>query len=204
MPSYAQRNSILTELGYPTYAVYLASPLWRAIRGRILFRGVKCYCCGKKPNQVHHRKYTIENLAGKSMKHMVPICRKCHEGIEFNNRGGKRNHGHVDAHLDRRRNRFLGKNNKRKSRNRKPAECDPNTIPAHLAALKGRLQEIRAFSQRSFQKRASKQENRQHSGKSKHGWLLAERQKMLEKSAGASKNNRAYFTQEVYEVTDSR
>ena len=54
MTAYSQRDHILKKMGYNSYSQYLASPLWRCIRSRVLAGGPDCYACPAKANQAHH------------------------------------------------------------------------------------------------------------------------------------------------------
>jgi hypothetical protein len=84
MKEYASRNAILKEMGYASYKAYLASPLWKSIRARVLRRfGGKCRGCGRRANQVHHHHYPLEVLSGRSIEGLSAVCGNCHEGIEF-------------------------------------------------------------------------------------------------------------------------
>lgn len=86
--SYEERNAIVRQLGFRNYRDYLNGDLWARIRGGVLNRAkFKCSCCGNEANQVHHQKYTRENLSGASIKFMVAICGTCHNGIEFGGKG---------------------------------------------------------------------------------------------------------------------
>ena len=94
---YTRRNEILARMGYPTYAAYLASPLWAKVR-RAFFADVErdflggdrpCWSCGAHATQVHHGRYTKKNLTGESFHHLYAVCRKCHEACEFSDDGEK-------------------------------------------------------------------------------------------------------------------
>lgn len=62
---YTRRNEILARMGYPTYAAYLASPLWAKVRRAFLndvrkdFLGGDCPCwsCGAHATQVQSVPY---------------------------------------------------------------------------------------------------------------------------------------------------
>lgn len=82
--AYGSRRKLLLELGYESYEAYLASSLWQGIRTQVLAAG-KCYGCGAKPNQVHHRSYSRKALTGRRIDSLVPVCARCHERIEFKN-----------------------------------------------------------------------------------------------------------------------
>ena len=67
---YAYRNDNLRALGFKSYAAYLRSPLWKAIRGRVIARdGGKCSRCFQKARrpQVHHRAYDPAMLRGDNL-----------------------------------------------------------------------------------------------------------------------------------------
>lgn len=84
---YADRNLKLSELGYRTYAEYLASDDWDAVRKRRLRKRPNCLLCEAPATQVHHMDYGFETLLGLKPFELVSLCRKCHRLIEFD---GKR------------------------------------------------------------------------------------------------------------------
>lgn len=78
-----QFRFVLQAYGYATYADYLRSSMWQAVRAKVL-AAAKCQCgCGHAANQVHHQTYTEANLLGLSIKGMVAIRAECHYAIEF-------------------------------------------------------------------------------------------------------------------------
>lgn len=85
------RAKILRSLGFATYKAYLRSPLWKAIR-RLVFakKGSACVLCGRKAQQVHHRRYDRQTLLGAVLTWLEPICVKCHEHIEVKPNGRRR------------------------------------------------------------------------------------------------------------------
>lgn len=84
--AYEDRDRILAEMGYASYAAYLESDLWKSIRARVIgTRGMACRMCGKPATAVHHNQYSEANLTGKSLGHLFPICHSCHESVEFVN-----------------------------------------------------------------------------------------------------------------------
>lgn len=86
MNAYQQRNALLREMGYPTYADYLASDLWQTIRRRVLAaHRYNCGLCSGRAVQVHHIRYTREAILGQGITHFVPVCRSCHERHEVQN-----------------------------------------------------------------------------------------------------------------------
>lgn len=81
---YAGRNLILESMGFNTYREYLDSELWARIRRKVYsIKGRDCFLCGSAATALHHNRYHISDLKGKTIKHIHPICRKCHERIEF-------------------------------------------------------------------------------------------------------------------------
>lgn len=87
--SYTQRNRLLREMGFESYKHYLQSPLWAAIRSRVLTRDDRrCRACDARASQVHHNKYTEGTLTGRDLHHLFSLCADCHNAIE-------QNHGRV-------------------------------------------------------------------------------------------------------------
>lgn len=81
---YSARARNLRVLGFKTYAEYLASPLWKAIRERVFGeKGRQCLCCGRAATQVHHNNYDLWVLSGEQLWGLVPLCGGCHQRIEF-------------------------------------------------------------------------------------------------------------------------
>lgn len=72
---------LLRELGFRSYAEYLASPLWRSIRQRVYeAKGRVCLACEINiAEDIHHDRYDRDTLMGRSLKHLRPLCRHCHE-----------------------------------------------------------------------------------------------------------------------------
>lgn len=88
--SYSGRNEILLGMGFKDYAAYLASPRWFKIRARVFEeRGRSCSVCGEAADQVHHTRYAKADLVGSTLNEMWPICRPCHEAVEFDVDGKK-------------------------------------------------------------------------------------------------------------------
>lgn len=89
---YQLRNAILSDLGFFSYQAYLLSKQWQNIRKKSLekFDG-KCFICSQKATEVHHSDYTIGNLSGKTIEDLWPVCRTCHERLEFDINGNRRN-----------------------------------------------------------------------------------------------------------------
>lgn len=87
--SYEDRNAILKELGFGSYRHYLNSDIWRIVREMVFrVKGRKCFLCGREATQIHHNRYHVNDLIGKRLKYINPVCRDCHEEIEF--RDGKK------------------------------------------------------------------------------------------------------------------
>lgn len=70
---------VLSALGYESYAAYLASKLWEKIRTRVMWEQRRtCQYCGGVATEVHHERYTYENLAGLDLEYLKAACRACH------------------------------------------------------------------------------------------------------------------------------
>lgn len=78
------------KLGFKTYSDYLKSELFKKIKEEVFkIHSNICICCKNEATQVHHMKYTDQNILGKNYKYLVPICGKCHYKIEFDSNGTK-------------------------------------------------------------------------------------------------------------------
>ncbi|AMV20453.1 HNH endonuclease [Planctomyces sp. SH-PL14] len=78
------RAEALLNLGGITYDEYLALPLWRSIRERVLNRENRiCRLCAAEATQVHHRTYDLATMLGDDISALVALCGTCHELIEF-------------------------------------------------------------------------------------------------------------------------
>lgn len=87
--AYAARNAALHELGFSSYQTYLYSAIWQDIRRKILTPSARCRACGKHATTVHHNRYRLEDLNGKCLDHLIPVCRRCHKLAEFTTNGEK-------------------------------------------------------------------------------------------------------------------
>ena len=76
----SRRDSLL---GYTSYAKYLASPEWRAIRTAVFSERPNCELCGSSADQVHHHSYDPMVMAGAMNHLLVSVCNSCHMEIEF-------------------------------------------------------------------------------------------------------------------------
>lgn len=90
--TYDERDAVIRGLGFESYKHYLQSDLWRTIRTQVYQKhGHKCYVCRAAgrfrvpATEVHHRRYSLRNLSGKSIFGMFPVCRTCHTSVEFKN-----------------------------------------------------------------------------------------------------------------------
>jgi hypothetical protein len=82
--SYFERNIILKEMGFETYADYLISSTWKKIKNRVRkAKGKFCVICRDKATEYHHLNYGKPDLLGDTIANIVPICNVCHESIEF-------------------------------------------------------------------------------------------------------------------------
>lgn len=87
---YGERNRVLRDMGFPTYADYLKSALWSQIRSAVLGNGRPCVRCSQPANQVHHADYAPKTLDGSDISALHPVCRICHELGELDQNGNKK------------------------------------------------------------------------------------------------------------------
>ena len=86
---YSARNAALQKLGFSSYKTYLASTLWHEIRKQVLLPSTRCRACGRKATTVHHNRYLVQDLNGKCLDHLIPVCHWCHKAAEFAKDGMK-------------------------------------------------------------------------------------------------------------------
>ena len=96
---YAVRNDTLRELGYRSYAAYLASGLWLSIRRAAIRRRRSCAACPDRATEVHHLAYDRATLLGEQPAHLIGLCSKHHRAIEFTDAGAKRHLAAVNVML---------------------------------------------------------------------------------------------------------
>ena len=80
----------LKKLGYKTYAGYLRSAHWQAVRKRYAKSKRKkvCECCGDAHYQLHHNSY--DNLGAERLKDLNSLCKICHFRV----------HAYLKSHKD--------------------------------------------------------------------------------------------------------
>lgn len=89
--SYASRNRILKTLGYTSYRNYLNGAVWKSIRKRVFASiGRDCVICRHKATALHHSRYHADDLTGKTLEFIFPICSLCHTDVEFSDGGRKK------------------------------------------------------------------------------------------------------------------
>ena len=88
--AYVKRDETLAKMGFESYANYLASPLWQAIRSAKIAVDPNCEICNEKAEHVHHLSYKFSVLRGQKRYWLVSVCQKCHRKIEFTKGGKKR------------------------------------------------------------------------------------------------------------------
>lgn len=90
MSTYQDRNAILLRMGFKNYSEYLYSEVWEWVRSRaIRMNGGNCYCCARPATCIHHARYTEENLSGKNLTWLMPLCSACHKHGETYKDGTK-------------------------------------------------------------------------------------------------------------------
>tara|TARA_R100000501_G_C2624428_1_gene117730 strand:- start:2740 stop:2973 length:234 start_codon:yes stop_codon:yes gene_type:complete len=61
---------------FDTYREYLASPIWKQKRDRLLELKPLCVC-GRKATEVHH--LTYKRVCNEKVRDLLPLCRRCHQ-----------------------------------------------------------------------------------------------------------------------------
>ena len=79
-----QRSNSCIALGFDNYNEYLRSDLWKDIRRVVLSsKGALCNVCKKTiAVEIHHKQYDYNTMAGHNIKHLIPVCQKCHSKLE--------------------------------------------------------------------------------------------------------------------------
>lgn len=91
---YDSRDAELKSIGFANYREYLKSDLWRAIRRKVYaLKGRVCHLCPNQADALHHNRYHKNDLLGKKLDFIHPICNRCHERIEFQMENGRRKKG---------------------------------------------------------------------------------------------------------------
>lgn len=89
--TYNDRNLVLKELGFNSYADYRDSELWASIRRRAFAKhGSTCLLCKQQADVLHHFSYRKEVLEGKQLDKLKPLCDECHHKVEFDEKDNKR------------------------------------------------------------------------------------------------------------------
>lgn len=87
---HSRRLGVIEQMGFRSYKAYTNSALWRGIRGKVLESDGQCCKCRGPANQVHHSRYTAENLSGRSLEFLHSVCCSCHQTAHFKFNGDKR------------------------------------------------------------------------------------------------------------------
>jgi hypothetical protein len=90
IPFYAIKR--LRTLGFKSYAEYLRSPEWAAVKWRYKHSKLPqgCQVCGARPVDLHHRSY--KRIGGSEyLRDLVPLCRTHHKQVHAEHQGGPRN-----------------------------------------------------------------------------------------------------------------
>jgi hypothetical protein len=83
LEQYRERNQQLRNVGWENYKRYLEGDIWKRIRQEEFKRPRICEICRVTACQLHHWSYEIEVMMGAVREHLIPLCRDCHEKIEF-------------------------------------------------------------------------------------------------------------------------
>lgn len=87
---YGERDDALRELGYQSYSAYLKSEEWKLLRAEVMPPGCKCIVCSREATDLHHFSYSVSVLLGVHKELLLPLCRKCHEDVELDEKRKKR------------------------------------------------------------------------------------------------------------------
>lgn len=72
------------RLGFASYSSYLNSSMWAIVREMVFEKkGRFCCVCNAPASQIHHTRYGMQELVGKALRHLHPICDACHNAVEF-------------------------------------------------------------------------------------------------------------------------
>lgn len=71
----------LQDLGFPSYAAYQRSELWKGIRLRVMERDDSTCPCGAPARHVHHEQYTLATLKGEDLQYLRAACGGCHLAV---------------------------------------------------------------------------------------------------------------------------
>jgi len=99
MEVYEKRDRAIRSIGFSSYRDYLNSDLWHEIRKTVLGRSRKCTKCKGKATQVHHARYLKEDLLGKTLSYLNPVCASCHHNAEYDRNGQKNELGKANEIL---------------------------------------------------------------------------------------------------------
>lgn len=83
MLAFAERNRLLTTLGYSSFDNYKNSTTLKRIERRALEKHPFCFGCGCVAEWVHFAFYFADNLAGKSEAGIWTICKQCYGECYF-------------------------------------------------------------------------------------------------------------------------
>lgn len=75
----SRQQDPLAELGFQSYAEYLASPRWRQLKAKLL-HGRFCEVCQKRSARVPHH-LTYFRVGEEKAEDFLLVCRQCHEMI---------------------------------------------------------------------------------------------------------------------------
>lgn len=77
-----ERSNSLVILGFSNYNEYLKSSFWNEIKLNVYDKKGSICKCGQPAIEIHHIKYDIKTMSGKSYKNLIPVCQRCHSNYE--------------------------------------------------------------------------------------------------------------------------
>ncbi len=81
--SYAERNRLLSDMGFDSYEEYLGSELWKSIRTAKAEAQPTCLLCPSPTAEIHHLSYDLTTMTGGNSHRLVGLCASCHHHLEF-------------------------------------------------------------------------------------------------------------------------
>ncbi|MDH5244832.1 MAG: hypothetical protein OEW98_00150 [Betaproteobacteria bacterium] len=148
---YKDRDETLRRLGYQSYRSYLRSPLWRAIRARVLLPTATgprlCWRCNRPATEVHHRAYDLATLLGQHLGSLTPVCHQHHREAGQAKRGLRPydqfvranatiyQHGHEANHASRRKIRDARQHAQHRAASLPQTPARPPAVPVRAPRL---------------------------------------------------------------------
>jgi len=89
------RQTLIEELGFDTFEQFEDSTLWQQIENKVLQKKNRCRFCEYKAHTMIYMVYTRDNIKGKSLYGIHPICKYCNERLIYTDDGHKRSEENI-------------------------------------------------------------------------------------------------------------